>query len=154
MKVLLVGDDQHVMKHISFSLRLRWPSTTVVSAAMGSKGIELVEAETPDLVMADFSLPDMRCADLVASIREFSSVPLIVLDGHTTAIERAELLEIGADQCFVRPFWPAEVQARVNALLRRSSQDDLEPGHMPFVMGNLEINSATRQISSPAYQWN
>src|SRR5512136_245405 len=118
MKVLLVGDDQHVMKHISSSLHSRWPSATVVSTAMGSKGIELVETETPDLVMADFSLPDMRCADLVARIREFSFVPLIVLDGHTTATDRAELLETGADQCFVRPFWPAEVQARVNALLR------------------------------------
>ena len=146
MKVLLIGDDQKVMKHISFSLHLRWPNTTVVSAAVGSRGIELTKAESPDVVMVDFSLPDMSCADLVTRIREFSYVPLIVLMGEESEMDRAELLEAGADEYFVKPFSPTDVQARVNALLRRTRGEGFKPGHLPFVAGNLEINFATRQV--------
>ena len=138
MKVLLVGDDPYMMKDISSSLRSGWPDAVFISAAMGSKGIDLVEAETPDLVMADFSLPDRRCVDLVTRIRQFSHVPLIVLDGQTTPMGRAELLEAGADRCFVKPYWPAETQARVKALVRRTGRDSVKPGPMPFAAGNRE----------------
>ena len=138
MKVLLVGEDQYMTKDISSSLRLGWPDAFFVSAATGSEGIELVEAEMPDLVMADFSLPDMRCVDLVARIRDFSCVPLIVLDGQATPMDRAELLEAGADRCFVKPYWPVEIRARVKALVRRTGRDSVKPGSVPFAGGNRE----------------
>jgi two-component system KDP operon response regulator KdpE len=138
MKVLLVGDDPYMMKDVSSSLRSGWPDAVFTSAAMGSKGIDLVEAETPDLVMADFCLPDMRCVDLVARIRQFSHVPLIVLDGEATPMDRAELLEAGADRCFVKPYWPAEIQARVKALVRRTGRDSFKPSPVPFAGGNRE----------------
>jgi len=138
MKVLLIGDDPYVMKDISSSLRSGWSDAAFISAAMGSKGIDLVETETPDLVMAEFCLPDMRCVDLVARIREVSCVPLIVLDGEATPMDRAELLEAGADRCFVKPYWPAEIRARVKALVRRTGGDGVKPGPVPFAVGNRE----------------
>ena len=59
----------------------------------GPKGIDLVEAEAPDLVMADFCLSDMNGLDLVAKVREFSDVPLVIIVEQETGMERARVLE-------------------------------------------------------------
>ena len=145
MKVLVIGQDQEVVKNISFCLQLRWPDAIIVSAAEGSEGIGLVEAEAPDLVMADFSVPDMNGLDLVGKIREFSDVPLIVLAGESE-MDRAKALEAGADDYITRPFSPIDVLAKVRALLRRAYAVGFQRNHMPFVSGDLTINFAAHEV--------
>ena len=144
MKVLVIGDDA-VAKDISFYLQLRWQNAIVISAAEGSKGIELVEVEAPDLVMADFCLPDMSGLDLVAKVREFSDVPLVILVEQETGMERSRVLEAGADDCITKPFSPVNVLAKVNALLRRAYAVDFHRDHLPLVSGNLTISLSTHE---------
>jgi DNA-binding response OmpR family regulator len=146
MKVLVIGDSRDVVEHIPLCLRLRWPSAILIFAATGSKGIELVKAEAPDLIMVDFSLPDMRCVELVSNIRSFSDVPLTVLVGEATEIDRAEVLEAGADDYIRKPLNASDVMAKTNALLRRARGDGFKPDQESFVGGNLEINFANRRV--------
>lgn len=145
MKVLVIGDGQEVVKDISFCLQLRWPDVVIVSTAQGSKGIELVEAEAPDLVMADFSLPDMNGLDLVGKVREFSDVPLTILAGGTE-VDRAKVLEAGADDYIVKPLSAIDVLAKVDALLRRAHSVGFQRNHMPLVRGDVVINCSTREV--------
>ena len=78
MKVLVIEDNQQVVKDISFCLQVRYPEVNVVSVTEGAKGLEMVETESPDLVMVASSLSDIDTLDLVSKIREFSDIPLII----------------------------------------------------------------------------
>ena len=146
VKVLVIESSQQVLKHISFSLRFRWSNAVIVSADEARKGLELIEIEAPDLVMADFSVPGMGCVNLVSHIREFSDVPIIVLMAEGTEVDRAEVLENGADDCIAKPYLPIDVQAKVNALLRRTNGDGFKGDHTAFVSGYLKINFDTCQV--------
>ena len=120
MKVLVIEDNQQVIRDLAFCLQVRYPEVIIVSVAEGQKGIEMVEDESPDLVMVDSSLPDIDTLDLVSNIREFSDVPLIILSEAETDMDRARGLEAGADEFVTTPFSHIEFLARVRALLRRT----------------------------------
>ena len=92
----------------------------MVSAAKGSEGIEMIEQEQPDLVMAASSLTDMDNVDLINNIRKFSDVPLIILCESETDMNISRALEAGADEIVTKPFSHIEFLARVKALLRRT----------------------------------
>ena len=144
MKVLVIGDNG--AKDISFYLQLRWQNAIVLSAIDGATGIELVETEAPDLVMADFCLPDMSGLDLVAKVREFSDVPLVITMDHEIGMDRSKVLEAGADDYITKPFSPVDLLAKVNALFRRTYATGFGRDHQPLVSGDLTITSSTREV--------
>jgi len=146
VKVLVIEDNQQVVRDISFCLQVRYPEVIVVSVVDGSKGIEMVETESPDLVMVDSSLPSMNTLDLVNEIREFSDVPLIILCDVETDMDRARDLEAGADDCVAKPFSPIELLARVRALLRRTQGVGFSPERSISIGGELTINFATHEV--------
>jgi DNA-binding response OmpR family regulator len=120
VKVLLIEDSQQVVIDISFCLQIRYPDVIVISIGEGREGIDMVETESPDLVMVDSCLPDIDILDLVTEIRDLSDVPLIILYEASTEMDRARGLEMGADEYVNKPFSPMELLARVTALLRRN----------------------------------
>jgi len=145
MKVLVIEDDVQIVRDISFCLQVRYPEVIVVSVAEGPKGIEMVETESPDLVMVDSSLPDIDTLDLVSKIREFSDVGLIILYEAETDIERARGLEAGADEYVIKPFSPIEFLAKVRALLRRIQGVSFKRESLVSI-GELIINFSTHEV--------
>ncbi len=146
MKVLVIEDDKRVVSDITFSLRLRYPEAVVVSVGVGTKGIDMVETEAPDLVVADSSLPDMDILHLISEIRRFSDVPLFVLSEAETDIDRAKGLEAGADEYVKKPFSPVELLATVQALLRRTRGTGFKAERLVFLDGQLTINFTSREV--------
>jgi len=146
VKVLVVGDNQQVVRNVSFCLQLRYPEISVVSVAEVPKGIEMVETESPDLVMLDSSLPDIDTLDWVSKIREFSDVPLIILCEAETDMDRARGLEAGADEYVTKLFNPIELLARLRALLRRTQGVGFKPEGLFSFGGELTINFTTREV--------
>ena len=140
MKVLVIEDNQQVVRDISFCLNVRYPDVVVLSVTEGARGIELVETESPDLVMVDSSLPDMDALEVISKTREFSDVPLIVLSDGETDLERAKELEQGADEYITKPFSPIELLAKVRALLRRVQGLGFKPEHMVSIGNEVTIN--------------
>ncbi|MEE8471781.1 MAG: response regulator transcription factor [Dehalococcoidia bacterium] len=146
MKTLVIEVGQQVAKDVGLFLRLRWPLAVVVGASEGSKGLGLVEAEAPDLVMVDISQPDGDGLELVREIREFSDVPLIVLTDHESKMDGVRALEMGADDYITKPLSAIDFLARVKALLRRTQFADFQRDCVPFLSGDLSINFAARDV--------
>jgi DNA-binding response OmpR family regulator len=93
---------------------------TTVSTAEGAEGIELVESESPDMVILDLGLPDVDGFEVLRQVRLFSDVPVIILTGWEEELDKVKGLELGADDYIVKPFHPTELLAWVKAVLRRS----------------------------------
>jgi len=146
VKVLILEDNQQVVRDISFCLQVRYPEISVVSVSEGQRGVDLVKTESPDLVMLDSSLPDIDTVDMVGKIREFSDVPLIILYEAETAMDRARGLEAGADEYITKPFSPIELLARVRALLRRTQGVSFKPEQVVNIGNELTINFTTREV--------
>jgi two-component system KDP operon response regulator KdpE len=146
VKVLAITNSPKMMEDVSFCVRLRWQNAIFVCATEGSKGVEMVEAETPEVVVADTSLKDMDGVDVVRQIRQFSDTPLIMVGGQQSEGNAARFLEEGADEYISSPFNLIEFLARMNAVLRRTYRDGYKRNLEPFLSGNLEINFSTRQV--------
>ncbi len=146
MKVLVMTENQRVIKDIFFCLQVRYPEVSVVSVAEGTKGIEMVETERPDLVMVDSASSDIDTLDLVGKIREFSDVPLIILYEGESEMDRAMGLEAGADEYVTKPFSPIELLARVKALLRRTQGLGFKAESLVSIGSELTINFTTHEV--------
>ena len=146
MKFLLVEDSQQIIGDLTLCLQVRFPQGIIISASDAEKGLEMLETEIPDLVIADSSLPDIHILDLIGRIREFSDVPLVILSEAETDMDRARGLEAGADEYITKPFSPIELLAKLKALLRRVYGDGFVPEHAVFSGGNITINFTTREV--------
>ncbi len=146
MKVLIIEGDQQVIRDISFCLEVRYPEVMIISANEATKGIEMIETESPDLVMLDSTLSEANSLDIIGKIREFSDVPLIVLSDVETDLDIARGLEAGADEYVTKPFSPIELLARVWALLRRIHGGSPAHERVLTVGNHLTINFNTREV--------
>jgi DNA-binding response OmpR family regulator len=146
MKVLVIEEDQQVIRDISFCMKIRYPEASVVSVTGGVKGIEMLETELPDLVIVDSSSVDIEIPDLAARIREFSDVALIVISDVETEFDRAKGLEAGVDEYVNKPFSPIELLARVRSLLRRTQGQGFKPDRLVANGGKLTIDFISHEV--------
>lgn len=147
MKALVITSSNDIVQTISLSIGLRWPEATLLSVTGGSRGTELVETELPDIVILDLDLPTGSSFEVLAEVRLFSDVPIVVLTAADSEMDKVRALEMGADECIGKPFSPLDFLARVKALLRRAGMPELKQGsRSPFVSGNLTINFATYEV--------
>ncbi|MFT3863047.1 MAG: response regulator transcription factor [Solirubrobacterales bacterium] len=98
----------------------------MVRAENGNDGLRAFYERQPDLVVLDVELPDAAGIDILTTIRALSDVPVIAITGDGEE-ERIETLRAGADDCVSRPLPEAELEARIEALMRRPRQGDLRP---------------------------
>ena len=117
MKVVVIDDAPDIIEVVSLCFQLRWSGTTVVSASDGANGLELIEAESPDVVILDIGLPDMDGFQVLRELRRFSQVPVIMLTVRGEDTDVAKGLELGADDYIVKPFSHIELIARVQVAL-------------------------------------
>ncbi|MFO7996047.1 MAG: response regulator transcription factor [Dehalococcoidia bacterium] len=146
MKILLIEDDDVVAKNVCFWLKVRYPEAVMIPVAEGSRGLDLVETEMPDLVMIASPLSDMDTLDLINEIRAFSTVPLIILSKAQADSEKASVLEAGADAIVVKPFGPLEIAAWVKVVLRNAGKDEFCEGDVIAVGDRLSVNFTTQEV--------
>src|ERR1700738_3151532 len=94
----------------------------VLDAELGRRGLALAASARPDLVIVDLGLPDMDGVDVIRQLRDWSSIPVIVLSARTREDEKVAALDAGADDYLTKPFGVAELMARIRAHLRRHNR--------------------------------
>jgi DNA-binding response OmpR family regulator len=117
-RILVVEDDQDT----AFLLKqiLRHAGFDVLSAMNGKEALSKVNLSFPDLVLLDLMMPDMDGWETIDRLRQVTSTPVIVLTALANKENIVSCLQRGADDYMTKPFYKAEVIARVNAVLRRS----------------------------------
>jgi len=145
MKVVVIDDSPEIIEVVSLCFQLRWSGTTLVSASDGTKGLELIEAENPDLIILDVGLPDIDGFQVLREIRRFSQVPVIMLTVRGEDTDVARGLELGADDYVTKPFSHIELMARVQAVLRRIQGLPVTE-ERPFVSGKLSVDFASNEV--------
>ncbi len=145
--ILVVEDEQRIARMIRANLERA--GYNVVAAANGAQAIEMVSAEDPDLVLLDIRLPLVDGFDVCKRIREFSQIPIVML---TAKVERQDILrgfEVGADDYIKKPFDPAELVARMKAVLRRHQVNALpEAKTKPlFESGGLRMDFVRHRVT-------
>ena len=146
MKVVVIDDSPEIIEVVSLCFQLRWGGASVMSAANGTQGLELIEAESPDIVILDVGLPDMDGFQVLRELRRFSQVPVIMLTVRGEDTDVAKGLELGADDYITKPFSHIELIARVQAVMRRVQGTPVSSEERPFVSGKLSVDFTGNEV--------
>src|SRR3989304_303932 len=118
----------------------------VIKATNGKEAVDLTVAEKPHLILLDVMMPEMDGFQACERIREFSTVPIIMLTAKGDEEHRVRGLNLGADDYVVKPFSANELIARVQAVLRRAQKQTSEFSEPTFTRGDLSINFARAEV--------
>lgn len=121
--LLLIEDDPALLSVLEATIA--FGGFTSRAAATGLDGIRLLRCECFDAVLMDLSLPDFDGRTLLATLRQLTANPIIVVSGSGTEGEKVEALDLGADDAVSKPFLPNELLARIRAALRRAAPHSL-----------------------------
>jgi len=147
LKVIVVDDSPEILEVVSLCFQLRWSDAELVSAGTGSAGLELIEAEKPDIVILDIGLPDMDGFEVLREIRRFSQVPVIMLTVRGEDTDVARGLELGADDYITKPFSHIELVARVQAVLRRVKGTTVSEEERPFISRKMSVDFTKNEVN-------
>ena len=147
-RVLVVDDDATLLRALTINLRAR--RYEVEQAATGRAALRAAAAGV-DVVVLDLGLPDLDGVDVVAGIRGWSQVPIIVLSARESQAAKVDALDAGADDYVTKPFGMDELLARLRATLRRSAAQGGGRGDAPVVTtDDFTIDLAARRVTKAA----
>ncbi len=139
MKILIVDDEELLVKGIRFNLQNEGYET--ITGKDGLEAVALAKEENPDLIILDVMMPNMDGLTACACIREFSSVPIILLTAKTEDMDKLLGFDNGADDYITKPFNILELKARVRALIRRSKISEIKENTLSCGSITLDLNA-------------
>ncbi len=143
--VLLVEDDDSIAEMLrGFFER---DGYRYLHAVSGEEAIQRLKIRPVSAVLLDINLPGIDGVETCRQIREFSSVPVIMLTARDSEVDKVVGLEIGADDYVTKPFSPRELLARVKAVLRRSEEAPVVPRVLEI--SGYEIDGGRRSVRTP-----
>ena len=123
--VLVFDDDPALVRALGINLRAR--GYEVHAAGTGAGALRLAAAHPPDAVVLDLGLPDMDGSEVIAGLRGWTDVPIVVLSAREQSRQKVAALDAGADDYVVKPFGMDELLARLRAAIRRGSPAPVQP---------------------------
>ncbi len=145
--VLVVEDEPQLRALLRTTLEAA--GYRVVEAETARRAVVEARTHKPDVALVDLGLPDRDGLDVIAEIRTFSPLPVIVLSARTQEHEKVAALDAGADDYVTKPFGVGELLARVRGALRRGAQVADAGGHM-LVIGDWTLDLAKRTTRNAA----
>jgi two-component system KDP operon response regulator KdpE len=141
-RILVIDDEPQIHRFVRPALEAA--GYAVERADTGTEGLRLGASRAPDLVLLDLGLPDMDGHEVLARLRGFSEVPVIVLSARDRESEKIAALDGGADDYVEKPFGVGELLARIRTALRHRRAQDQVPEIVRFT--GMEVNLARRQV--------
>lgn len=144
-RVLVVDDEKLIVKGIRFSLEQE--GMEVDCAYDGEEALEKAKTKEYDMILLDIMLPKLTGLEVCQQIREFSSVPIIMLTAKGEDMDKILGLEYGADDYITKPFNILEVKARIKAIMRRARKEEKkEVSDKTLVIGELKLDCEGRRV--------
>ncbi len=143
VRILVVEDESPIRKFLRISLESN--GFAMQEAETAEQGLRMASAEPPDAVILDLGLPDADGLDVIRRLREWTSVPIIVLSARGREADKIAALDGGADDYLTKPFGVGELLARLRVAMRHSSRvaQSEEP---TFQVGGLRVDLAARRV--------
>ena len=143
-RVLVVDDERLIVKGVRFSLEQ--DGMEVDCAYDGEEALEYARNNKYDMILLDVMLPKVTGFDVCLQIREFSSVPIIMLTAKGDDMDKILGLEYGADDYITKPFNILEVKARIKAIMRRTeSKKEVVEQPKKISSGDMELDCESRR---------
>jgi len=141
LRVLVVDDEPAIRRFLHSALSAH--GHTIFDAASGQEALARVVADRPDLVILDLGLPDMDGIEVTRRLREWTSLPIIILSVRGEEGDKIAALDAGADDYLTKPFGAGELMARMRAVMRHVAPmaDDAI-----FSTGELTVDLARRRV--------
>lgn len=145
-RILIVDDEPSVVEVVS--LYLKREGYEAFTAHNGRDALRLIREQQPTLVVLDLMLPEVDGLEIIRRLRDDygEDVPVIVLSARRQETDRIYGLELGADDYVTKPFSPAELVARVNAVLRRSGKKSKGSAEKPIEYEGLSVDPVSRVV--------
>jgi two-component system KDP operon response regulator KdpE len=144
--ILVIEDEPQVVRFLKASLSSH--GFRILEAPSGQRGLIESSAQVPDLILLDLGLPDMDGVEVARRIREWSSVPIIVLSARGQERDKIEALDAGADDYLTKPFGIGELLARIRVALRHSERVGGGAEAAEFTVGDLRVDLAARRVEA------
>jgi two-component system, OmpR family, KDP operon response regulator KdpE len=141
-RALIVDDEKAIRRFLRAALTARGWST--VEAETGAEAISFAASSPFDVVILDLGLPDMDGKEVIHRLREWTSIPVIVVSVKEQELDKVAALDAGADDYVTKPFSVGELLARLRATLRRTAVTETEP---VLDFGELHVDLALRRIT-------
>jgi DNA-binding response OmpR family regulator len=146
MPTVLVVEDERDIREV-LRRYLERAGLSVLTTGTGAEAIRLLTSAPPDLVLLDLGLPDVDGTDVLREIHAAGRPPVLVLTARSTVDDRIHGLQLGADDYVIKPFSPAEVVLRVQAVLHRSGGQPAKSGPVTYGRGRLRIDEPRHAAS-------
>lgn len=141
--ILVVDDEAQIHRFLTPALAAS--GYTYLRAERGDEALRLAASRAPDAILLDLGLPDMEGHEVLAKLREFTDVPIIILSARDRESEKIQALDAGADDYVEKPFGLGELLARIRTALRhRLRQDNAEK---PVILGGLSIDPVLHKVT-------
>jgi two-component system KDP operon response regulator KdpE len=142
-RILVVDDEPQIQRFLKPSLTAA--GYEVVAAGTGAEALKAVATQAPDLVILDLGLPDMDGKEVIASLRGWSDIPIVILSARDRESEKIAALDLGADDYVEKPFGIGELTARIRTALRHRGRRDAIPTIMD--VDGLTIDPVKRLVT-------
>jgi two-component system, OmpR family, KDP operon response regulator KdpE len=142
--ILVVDDESRIVNVVRMNLELE--GCRVLAAGNGREALDRVRDHMPDLVLLDVMMPGMDGFEVLRRLRQFSTVPVIMLTAKDESDDRVRGLELGADDYIGKPFDHRELVSRIRAVLRRHATPPPMPQTTLVIDGRLTIDFARHEV--------
>jgi two-component system, OmpR family, KDP operon response regulator KdpE len=142
-RVLVVDDDAQILRALRINLSAR--GYQVLTAVDGASALRAAADGHPEVVVLDLGLPDLDGTEVIAGLRGWTQVPIIVLSARTDSHDKVDALDAGADDYVTKPFGMAELLARLRAAVRRASSAQVD-GEPVVTTGTFSVDLAAKRV--------
>lgn len=138
-KIMIIEDDPGICTFLKATLVAEGYDSIIVSSGKGA--LELIASHCPDCILLDLGLPDMDGNRIIESVRGWTSTPIIVISARSMETDKAQALDLGADDYITKPFGTIELLARIRTALRhtRTTSENSEIA----LMGQYHVGALT-----------
>lgn len=143
--ILVIEDEPQIRKFLRTTLGSQ--KYMLLEATTAQEGLNEAASHPPDLVILDLGLPDMDGLEVINRLREWTSVPIIIISARGQESDKVAALDLGADDYLTKPFGVGELMARLRVALRHSNRTG-EKAEAIFETGDLKVDLAKRLVFS------